>query len=67
MLQCMETYLEESLPELLYLYAREIEHSEENLEYLEKRLALEGQKGFLDMIGCILPTADDNKGENCFI
>lgn len=67
MLQCMETYLEESLPELLYLYAREIEHSEENLEYLEKRLAFEGQKGFLDMIGCILPAADDNKGENCFI
>lgn len=67
MLQRMETYLEESLPKLLYLYGREIEHSKENLEYLEKRLASEGQKGFWDMIGCILPAADDNKGENCLI
>lgn len=54
-LRNLETCLEKTLPEILFIYARELEHSQENLEHLEKRLAMEGKRGFLDLMGCVLP------------
>lgn len=55
-LRNLKTCLERTLTEILFIYAREIEHSQENLEHLEKRVTLEGKKGFLDMMGCMLPS-----------
>lgn len=55
MLRRMELYLEEDLLEFFHIYGRETEHSEANIEYLEKRLSSEFCIGLRDMIACVMP------------
>lgn len=54
----MEKRLGEELPEFLHIYAREVEHEEWNLEYLEKKLASKKEFNLNAFISCILPPAD---------
>lgn len=58
MLKKMEKRLGEELPEFLYIYAREVEHEESNLEYLEKRLASEKEFNLNVFLACILSSLD---------
>ena len=48
----------EELPEFLYIYAREVEHEESNLEYLEKRLASKKEFNLNIFLACILSPLD---------
>ena len=58
MLKQMEKRLGEELPEFLYIYAREVEHEESNLEYLEKRLASKKEFNLNIFLACILSPLD---------
>ncbi len=55
MLRGMEACLEEELLEFFHIYGRETEHSQTNIEYLEKRLSSEFCIGLRDMIACVMP------------
>lgn len=58
MLKQMEERLRKGLPEFLHIYAREVEHEERNLEYLEKKLASKKEFDLNTFISCLLPPAE---------